>query len=147
MRLIISLFVLQVALPAVAETCKYLDSEGHITYSNVPIKNAKKVSCFDTPAAVAPPPAATPDKPSARVNPTTQRKRDDERRRILEEELTREQSSLDEAKKTLAEQEEIRMGGEKNYQRVLERLKPYQEVVEQHQRNVTALKQELANLR
>ena len=146
MRLILSLLVFQIALPVAAETCKYVDTEGRVTYSNVPIKNAKKLSCFDTPAPMAPPTAA-PDKPSARVPATTQRKRDDERRRILEEELTREQSSLDEAKKALAEQEEIRLGGEKNYQRVLERLKPYQEAVEQHQKNVAALKQELANLR
>ena len=147
MRLILSLLVLQIALPVAAETCKYVDTEGHVTYSNVPIKNAKKLSCFDAPAPVVAPPAATPNKPSARVNATTQRKRDDERRRILQEELSREESSLDEAKKALAEQEEIRLGGEKNYQRVLERLKPYQEAVEQHQKNVAALKQELANLR
>jgi hypothetical protein len=97
MRLIISLFVLQVALPAVAETCKYMDSEGHITYSNVPIKNAKKVSCFDTPAAVAPPPAAAPDKPSARKphDPTQTGRRTAAN---SEEELTREQSSLDKQK-------------------------------------------------
>jgi hypothetical protein len=146
MRLIISLLLLQIALPAAAETCKYVDTEGHVTYSNVPIKNAKKLSCFDAPTPVAPP-AAAPDRPAARVNANTQRKRDDERRRILQEELTREESSLDEAKKALAEQEEIRFGGEKNYQRVLDRLKPYQEAVEQHQKNVTALKQEMANLR
>jgi septal ring factor EnvC (AmiA/AmiB activator) len=147
MRLITSLFVLQVTLPAAAETCKYVDTEGHVTYSNVPIKNAKKLSCFDTPAPTAAPPVAAPNKPSARVNAPTQRKRDDERRRILEEELTSEQSALDEAKKALAEQEEMRVGGEKNYQRVLDRLKPFQETVEQHEKNVAALKQELANLR
>jgi hypothetical protein len=147
MRLILSLLVLQIALPVAAETCKYVDTEGHVTYSNVPIKNAKKLSCFDTPAPVVTPPSATSEKPSARVKATTQRQRDDERRRILEEELNREQSALDESKKALAEQEEIRLGGEKNYQRVLERLKPYQEAVEQHQKNVTALKQEMANLR
>jgi hypothetical protein len=146
MRFIISLLFLQMALPVAAETCKYVDTEGHVTYSNVPIKNAKKLNCFDAPAPVAPATAA-PDKPSARVNANTQRKRDDERRRILQEELTREESSLDEAKKALAEQEEIRLGGEKNYQRVLDRLKPYQDAVEQHQKNVTALKQEMANLR
>ena len=147
MRLILSLLVLQIALPVAAETCKYVDTEGHVTYSNVPIKNAKKLNCFDAPAPVTTPPSASPDKPSPRVKATTQKKRDDERRRILEEELAREEASLDEAKKALAEQEEVRLGGEKNYQRVLERLKPYQEAVEQHQRNVTALKQELANLR
>jgi hypothetical protein len=141
------LLTLLIATPVAAETCKYMDSEGRITYSNVPVKNAKKVSCFETPAAPPPPPVAAPEKPTPRVNGSTQRKRDDERRRILEEELSREQAALEEAKKALAEQESVRMGDEKNYQRVLERLKPYQDAVVLHEKNVTSLKQELANLR
>ena len=147
MRSTTLLLTLLIATPVAAETCKYMDSEGRITYSNVPVKNAKKVSCFETPAAPPPPPVAAPEKPTPRVNGSTQRKRDDERRRILEEELSREQAALDEAKKALAEQESVRMGDEKNYQRVLERLKPYQDAVVQHEKNVTSLKQELANLR
>jgi hypothetical protein len=138
--------MLMVAVPAAAETCKYVDTEGRVTYSNIPIKNAKKVSCFETPAPVTPAPSAAPANPAPRVNSTTQRKRDDERRRILEEELGREQAALDEARKALAEQEGIRMGDEKNYQRVLDRLKPFQEAVVQHEKNVASLKQELANL-
>ena len=38
----------------------------------------------------------------------------------------------------------VRNGDEKNYQRVLDRLKPYQEAVERHERNVAALRRELA---
>jgi tmRNA-binding protein len=37
----------------------------------------------------------------------------------------------------------IREGGEKNYQRVLDRLKPYQEEVQLHERNVDSLQKEL----
>ena len=67
-------------------------------------------------------------------------------RATLENELTQEESMLADARKKLAEQEGIRTGDEKNYARVLERLKPYQDTVEVHQKNVEALKRELSNL-
>ena len=39
------------ALDVSAETCKYVDKEGHVTYSNAPVANSRKVSCIeDTPA-------------------------------------------------------------------------------------------------
>ena len=82
-----------------------------------------------------------------RVDKDTQKSRDDGRRRILEDELTTEEKGLSDAKSKLAEQEGVRNGDEKNYQRVLDRLKPYQEAVERHERNVSALKRELAALR
>ena len=64
----------------------------------------------------------------------------------IEKELTQEQSMLADARKKLAEQEAIRSGNESNYARVLERLKPYQDTVEVHEKNVEALKRELTNL-
>ena len=67
-------------------------------------------------------------------------------RDTLERELAQEESMLAEAKKKLAEQEAVRSGDEKNYARVLERLKPYQDTVEVHAKNVQALKRELGNL-
>jgi hypothetical protein len=81
------------------------------------------------------------------VDGETQRTRDDERRRILESELAAEEEKLNAAKQALAEQESIRQGDERNYARVLERLKPYQEAVEQHEKNIASIRQELANLR
>ena len=40
----------------------------------------------------------------------------------------------------------MRTGDENNYARVLERLQPYQDTVQDHQKNIEALKRELANL-
>jgi hypothetical protein len=67
-------------------------------------------------------------------------------RAILEKELATEQQLLAKAQKDLAEQEAIRTGDERNYARVLERLQPYKDSVETHQKNIEALKRELSNL-
>jgi hypothetical protein len=153
----VSLVLALPAAPILAETCKYVDQDGRTIYSNVPIKNARKIVCFQPPPPVAAetptpaPPAAVGPRPldtsKARVDAPTQRKRDDERRQILEEELAREQDALAEARRALAEQESTRTGDERNYQRVLERLKPFQEAVEVHEKNIASIKREMANLR
>ena len=65
---------------------------------------------------------------------------------ILEKELAREQEMLDKAQKALAAQEAVRSGNERNYARVLERLQPYKDNVELHQKNIEALRRELSNL-
>ena len=108
----------------------------------------REVSVVSAPAVPQRAAAATPTPPNfPRVDKDTQKSRDDGRRRILEDELFSEEKGLSDAKAKLAEQEGIRNGDEKNYQRVLDRLKPYQEAVDRHERNVSALKRELAALR
>jgi hypothetical protein len=64
----------------------------------------------------------------------------------IQQELTQEEAMLADARKKLSDQEAIRTGDEKNYAKVLERLKPYKDTVEVHQKNVEALKRELSNL-
>ena len=64
----------------------------------------------------------------------------------LDRELVQEQDMLADARKKLAVQEAIRTGDEKNYSKVLERLKPFRDAVEVHEKNVEALKRELSNL-
>jgi hypothetical protein len=81
------------------------------------------------------------------VDPETQRLRDETRRKILESELSVEAKSLADAKVKLAEQETVRNGNERNFQKVIDRLQPYQETVERHERNVMALQQELTRLK
>jgi len=141
------------AAPALADTCKYIDKDGRVIYSNAPVKNARKLTCFQEPtlpppeasraSAAAPPAGETSQK---RVEPAVQRKRDDDRRKILEEELAREQKALEEAKKVLADQQAQRSGEERNYARVQERVKPYQDAVTMHEKNISSIQQELTNL-
>src|SRR5229473_2368008 len=67
-------------------------------------------------------------------------------REILEKELATEQQLLAKAQQDLTEQESVRSGDERNYARVLERLQPYKDSLEVHQKNVEALRRELSNL-
>jgi hypothetical protein len=148
-----SLLLVLLAGVAQADTLyKCSDSAGHTTYTNQKTPGKKcTVLSQDKPISTFAPPKARPNAPTPdgfpRVSSETQKNRDGDRRRILQEELNTEQRNLDDAKKALAEQEAIREGGEKNYQRVLDRLQPYQESVQLHERNVGALQKEIDNLR
>ncbi len=133
----------------------YRDSDGKVTYTNVKAaapEGAKKIRCFQ---AAKPPPvspaaparAAPPVSNFPTVDRETQRERDAERRRILEQELSTEQKRLAEALQQLEEQESVRQGNERNYQRYLDRVQPFRDAVETHERNVQALQRELDNLR
>jgi Domain of unknown function (DUF4124) len=146
-----SVFVL--AAPARADTFKCIDANGRATYTNmkeeikgkncsVVMREISVVPAVPTPrsAAANPSPAGFP-----KVDPATQKNRDGARRRILEEELSGEEKALAQAKTELTEQESIRTGDEKNYQRVLDRLQKYKDEVERHEKNVEALKKELSN--
>jgi septal ring factor EnvC (AmiA/AmiB activator) len=93
------------------------------------------------PAAKSKSPAGFPkESPSDRVVSKAKQ------RDTLDQELKQEELMLTDAKKKLADQEAVRSGDEKNYARVLERLKPYKDTVEVHEKNIEALKRELGNL-
>jgi len=93
------------------------------------------------------PGAKAPSPPHFRKESSTDRAAAREKQRqTLERELAQEQDLLAAAQRRLAEQEAIRSGDEKNYARVLERLRPYRDAVEVHGKNIEALKRELANL-
>lgn len=131
---------------AQSATYRCLDDHGRSTYTNVKEEMAGKkctlvsreVSVVPAPAVKAvPPPPATPSVASRTVD----------RRKILEEELGDEEKRLGEARGKLAEQQGIRNGDERNYQKVLDRLKPFQDSVDQHEKNIAQLKRELSSLR
>jgi hypothetical protein len=156
-RLTYALLIASFALPATAQTIyKCTDAGGGTLISNTKVdKNCKAVA--SSPESSMPAPKARPAISGAAANPSpagfprvqedTQKARDTDRRRILEQELAGEQRNLEQAKKDLAEQESIRNGDEKNYQRVQDRLVPYKERVAQHERNIQAVQKEMGNLR
>jgi hypothetical protein len=151
MRNLVLALLLAFAASAVrAEIYQCVDPSGNKRFTN--IKSEAK-GC--KPMNIAPPNTVSPPRPPAkgapanfpRVDAQTQKQRDGDRRRILEQELAREQKLLDQARQDLAEQESIRLGSERNYQRVLDRLEPFKKKVKLHEDNVANLKKELASTR
>lgn len=130
-----------------------VDEQGHKTFSNVKLSGkGAKCTAMDlgpSTSVPAPKPAAKVPSPAGfpKVGEGAQRERDNDRRRILENELAAEQKNLEQAKKDLAEQEAVRSGDERNYQRVLDRLEPFKNRVALHERNIEAIQNELAKLR
>lgn len=154
-RRTLALLLTTLALPATANTIyKCTDANGGILISNTRVdKNCKPV--VSGPESSMPAPKARPAGAAANPSPIsfpkvqedTQKARDTDRRRILEQELAGEQRNLEQAKKDLAEQEAIRNGDERNYQKVLDRVQPYKDRVAQHERNIQQIQRELSNLR
>ena len=109
-----------------AEIYKHVDAQGRVTYSNVPIKGATKLNL--EPLTTVPAPRAKTSTPTPagfpKVDNDTQKKRDDTRRKILEEELAAEEKLLADAAKGQSKEE-----------------------IELHEKNISALKKELANLK
>ena len=130
-----------------------VDEDGHKTFSNVkPSGKGVKCTAMDlapSTSVPAPKPAAKVPTPAnfPKVGENAQKERDNDRRRILEGELAAEQKNLEQAKKDLAEQEAVRSGDERNYQRLLERLEPFKNKVALHERNIEAIQKEIAKLR
>jgi hypothetical protein len=143
------------APPAHADIWECVDEWGNRRFTNIE-SEAKGCRLLDVgipaaaPAEMKPPPkpaAVAPPPDFPKVDPEIQRARDDMRRRILEQELASEQKMLAAARRALEEQESIRLGSERNYQRVLDRLEPYREKVQLHESNVANLRDELIRIR
>jgi septal ring factor EnvC (AmiA/AmiB activator) len=136
----------------VTEIFKCKDPAGHWTYTN-DRREAERRNCemVTRQINVAPAPKAPPRNPSAkdfpRETPQDRASARERQREILEKELAQEQASLAKAKEDLVAQEQVRMGNERNYARVEERLQPFKDSVETHEKNIEALRRELNNLR
>lgn len=97
----------------------------------------------------APPKSSAPPPPQAsypREDPAGRAAAKERQRQILEKELAIEEDLLSKARAALLDQESLRAGDDRSGARLLERLRPYQEDVDSHERNVGALKRELQNL-
>ena len=125
------------ATPAAhAEVFKCVDAAGKITYSEKKEANAQcslvsgEVNVVSVPKVVAPPP----------------RSNESNERNVKSEsppgQIAEQARALIEAKKALAEQESIRFGGEQNYQRVLDRLQPFQDKVTEIEKKLVQLRAE-----
>jgi uncharacterized protein DUF4124 len=147
--LVVTGLLASLAAPAFADIWECTDENGNRRFTN--IKSESKgcrllhVVVPNTVPGSRPPKAFESPKNFPKVDGDTQRSRDAERRRILEQELASEQKLLDQARKELEEQESQRLGSERNYQRMLDRLEPYKKKVKLHEDNIANLRRELAS--
>ena len=144
------------AIPvAHATICKYIDGDGNVVYSNVaPGKGLRKLSCEivdDAPrratgggnGKAASAPASFP-----RVEPGTQRSRDEMRRKVLEDELASEEKLLGEAREAYGNGAPPPLAEEKSdAEKYRQRISRLRQVVQVHERNVEALRKEIASTR
>jgi hypothetical protein len=136
---------------AQGSVCKYIDADGNIVFSNLPPeKGQRKVSCIggDEPrkggtsgsVRSTPAPAGFP-----KVDVDTQRSRDDMRRKVLSEELSAEEKLLVEARATYANGAPVPLPEEQgNADKYRERIARLRQSLQLHERNVEALRKELA---
>ena len=133
--------------------CKYIDAAGNIVFSNLPPeKGYRKISCMggDEPprktsstGKSTPTPAGFP-----KVDSETQRTRDDMRKKVLGDELSAEEKLLADARKEYNNGAPTPLPEEQStaakYQERIARLR---QQVQLHERNIDALRKELATTR
>lgn len=162
-RLLVLVLFSAIAGPLRADIYECEEPGGTKRFTNIKAEAKGCKLLVVTPVVVSPPPpaGAAPKAPAAprnseaprsaegfpKVAPQVQQQRDLDRRKILEAELINEQKLLQDAKRELSEQENTRLGGERNPVRMQERIEPYQRKVKLHEDNIANLQRELSNIR
>lgn len=170
-RCLLALICCATPLLAQAAIYKSVDENGHITYSNTPLKGAKSKVVVLEPLPTMDPPSHRPEKSDGNqaniggggapsqsnfpsVDNKTQQRRDDKRRDILEEELANEQELLREAYKKLDTAQNtphVFRNADGSVRRNVAAheggVKSAQETVDLHRGNIDALKIELSKIR
>jgi hypothetical protein len=126
---------------------KCTDADGNVTYTNVgSVKGCKKVEGeVNSVSVVKSVPSASPA--GSKVDANSQKARDTDRRRILQEELAAEQKRLTDLQKEYNNGEPERQGGERNYQKYLDRTQQLKDDVARSQSNIDSLNRELGGLK
>ena len=135
MRALLGSILLLAAAHAAAQPVKCVDAKGHVRYIDQSMATQEKCTPVTaTTNTVSTQPGAI--RPPSPPNPKAAAESD-----AREAEVRRAEANLAAAKKALAEQEATRTGSEHNYARVQERLKPYQDAVDQAQKELDAARQ------
>ncbi|MGL4231361.1 MAG: DUF4124 domain-containing protein [Casimicrobium sp.] len=151
---------------ASAQIYKYVDpATGAVEYTNQPKKGAKKMELDGTlseiptgntakkangqPRAVNVSASSTSNNnPGIAVDTSTQKTRDGTRQKILSDELASEEKALAEIRSQMNNGKPLPMADETvGSAKYIDRVKQLEKTQRHHERNVSALKQEIANLR
>ncbi|HEY0846719.1 MAG TPA: DUF4124 domain-containing protein [Noviherbaspirillum sp.] len=161
-KTVAGLLLTAVAGVASAQSEVYLcvDEHGKKEYKNTGMtKGCKKVDLPGITTIPAPPKKAAPAqtaaaKPAAsspsdfpKVDSDAQKTRDNDRRQILLDELKSEEQKLANLKQEFNNGEPERRGDERNYQKYLDRVAAMKEDISRTEKNIDALKREIANLK
>ncbi len=119
--------------------CKRVELPG-ITTIEAP--KARPAAAQQTVAAKSPAPEGFP-----KADGNAQKTRDNDRRQILQDELEAEEKKLGALQKEFNNGEPERQGGERNYAKYQERTALMKENLSRTEKNVEALKREIANLK
>ena len=145
---------------------KCVDKSGRVEFTDI---NKSGCKALDLPGYIPAPPQASRPNPAPspaasmrqgavrapaaspvsfpRVDTSTQRARDDDRREILNEEFRAEEKKLAELKATFNNGEPERQGNEKNYAKYQERVAGMRDDIGRAEKNIDAIKREIANTR
>jgi hypothetical protein len=127
--------------------CKALDLPGYIP---APVERRAPAPAAGRPGNAAPAAAAAASPgPSnfPRVDTAQQRARDDDRRGILNDELRAEEKKLLDLRQVFNNGEPERQGNERNYAKYQERVARMRDDISRTERNIEALRREIANIR
>ncbi|MBP6057489.1 MAG: DUF4124 domain-containing protein [Nitrosomonas sp.] len=117
---------------------KHVDKDGNITFTNRRINNAQKVSIASFSRNTV---QSGSSSQSLRVKDTTQKERDTMRRQILEKELMTEEKLFSDTQSSL-----LQVGNHTESSLNQEKIVQLKNKLFSHQRNIAALKKELAKL-
>lgn len=159
---LVALLAIQNGAQAQTPVYKCVDAEGRVEFTDTKRAGCKLldlpgyVPAPPAPRASAPIPAVRPSSPPPasvspasypRVDSAQQRVRDEERRDILNDELRYEEKKLADLKKDFNNGEPERQGNEKNYAKYQERVASMRDEIGRTERNIEALRREIANVR
>jgi hypothetical protein len=142
---------------------KCIDNSGRVEFTDINKSGCKAIDlpgyvATPAPRAAAAPAARQAPRPATqvasaspdgfpRVDSVTQRTRDEGRRDILNEELRAEEQKLADQKRDFNNGEPERQGNEKNYAKYQERVALMRDDIGRTEKNIQALRRELANTR
>jgi len=136
MKTILAALLVLACTAAAAQPVKCVDAKGKVRYIDQSMMAQEKCALVKDKAQIIQSQPGTAQPSSASTNPGPSLDQRESNVRAAEQQL-------EQARKALADQEAIRSGDEKNYQRVLDRLKPYQDAVTKAEQNLDQARRNL----